>query len=36
MIVALYCMSLNPLLPGAFIAVFFLSVERVAGERTLG
>jgi hypothetical protein len=36
MIVALYYLSLILLLPGAFIAVFFLSVERVAGEGTLG
>jgi hypothetical protein len=36
MMVALYYLGLILLLPGAFIAVFFLSVERVAGQGTLG
>ena len=36
MMAALYYLSLLLLLPGAFIAVFFLSVERVAGQGTLG
>jgi hypothetical protein len=36
MAVALYYLSLILLLPGAFLAVFFLSVEQVAGQGTLG
>jgi hypothetical protein len=36
MIVACYYLSLILLLPGAFIALFFLAVGRVAGQGTLG
>ena len=36
MIVGLYYLGLILLLPGAFIAVFFLTVERAAGQGTLG
>jgi hypothetical protein len=34
--VVLYYLGLVLLIPGAFIAVFFLSVDRVAGQGTLG
>ena len=36
MMAALYYAALVLLIPGAFIAVFFLSVDRVAGQGTLG
>ena len=36
MIVACYYLGLILLLPGAFIAVFFLAVDRVAAQGTLG
>ena len=36
MMAALYYLSLALLLPGAFIAVFFLTVERAAEQGTLG
>jgi hypothetical protein len=32
MMAALYYLGLVLLIPGAFIAVFFLSVDRVAGQ----
>lgn len=36
MMAALYYLGLVLLIPGVFIAVFFLSVDRVAGQGTLG
>ena len=36
MMAALYYLGLALLIPGAFIAIFFLTVDRVAGHGTLG